>query len=92
MATGHTAGTDGVLISMFRSQMSRHYPVSIESSTVFCLCVVMSEYIRVYIICVNVFVFWKEKDVGCESTGGAGPILCVCVWPVAGWTGLSAPG
>lgn len=52
MATGHAAGTDGVFISMFRSQMSRHYPVSTESSTVFSLRVLMSEYIRMYIMCV----------------------------------------
>lgn len=64
MATGHLAGTDGVFILMFRSQMSRHYPVSTKSSTVFCLRVVISEYINVYIICVNVFVCFKEKDVG----------------------------
>ncbi len=52
MAAGHTAGTDGVLISVFRSQMRRHHPVSTESSAVFSLCVLMSEYIRMYIMCV----------------------------------------
>lgn len=90
MATGHTTGTDGVLISMCRSQMSRHYPVSTESSTVFSLCVVMSEYISVYRKCVHVCVEERKMLDSSESIVGAGPILCVC--PVAWQTGLSAPG
>lgn len=54
--------TDGVLISMFRSQMSRHYPVSTGSSAVFSFSAVMSEYMRVPMMCVCVFE--RERESG----------------------------